>query len=104
MSHQPPPRLLWIFAVVWLSLYAWSFFVLTQTEATGDGFTRGFNRVASFLLYQFAAAIAAIGVWRIGGHASQAASLRWLSRVPIALFCGLITLIAAIFIYGAVFV
>lgn len=93
----------WLSLLVWAGLYAWSFVAFAQTEATGDGFTRGANRIGQFLMFQLAAGLIAIFVWRMSNQVSKSA-IRWLARLPVALFLILILSIAAFFIYGIFFV
>lgn len=94
----------WISLLLWAGLYAWSFVAFAQTEAIGDGFTRGSNRIGQFLLFQFIAGIAAIFIWRTGSGLPASSALRWISRVPLALFLLLIAAIAGFFVYGIFFV
>lgn len=93
----------WLSLLIWTGLYAWSFVAFAQTEATGDGFTRGSNRIGQFLMFQMAAGLTAIFVWRKSNDLS-ASALRWLARLPSALFLLLISGIAAFFICGIFFV
>ena len=95
---------LWLSLLFWAGLYTWSFVAFAQTEAIGDGFTRGSNRIGQFLLFQFIAAIAAIFTWRIGARLSASPALRWISRVPLALSLLLIAGIVGFFIYGIFFI
>lgn len=48
---------------VWVALFAAGFVAYAVTEATGDSFTRGLNRIGGFLGFEAAAAIAAIMSW-----------------------------------------
>ena len=71
---------------------------------TGDGFTRGMNRITGFLGWQFAAGIAAIVLW-VGLRAvPKGDPRRWLGRVPgwwsMVLF-GLVVLWIGIGLIGA---
>ena len=60
-------------AGLWLVVFLVSFAVLILTEPTGDGFTRGLNRLASFMTWQgvaFApAVVAAYLTYRAAGKA-----------------------------------
>lgn len=103
MSANNAAWTFWLSLIIWAGLYAWSFMALTLTEATGDGFTRGSNRIGQFLMFQMAAGLTAIFVWRKSNDLS-ASALRWLARLPVALSLLLITGIAAFFIYGIFFI
>jgi hypothetical protein len=48
---------------VWLALFAAGFLAYAVTEATGDSFTRGLNRIGNFLGFEAAAALAAVMSW-----------------------------------------
>lgn len=94
----------WLSLTVWAALYAWSFMSFATMERTGDGFTRGLNRVGSFLLWQFAAGLTAIFVWHRSRAHKDSALIRRLARLPVALFVLLVLAIAALFLYGNFFV
>ena len=59
-------------AGLWLARFLASFAVLFLTEPTGDGFTRGLNRLASFMTWQgiamAPAAVAALLTYRAAGR------------------------------------
>ena len=62
-------------------LFALSFVVPFSQEATGDGFTRGLNRVGSFLIWQGSALVVAV-VTLLVGFSQRFSGSRWLSRTP----------------------
>lgn len=93
-------RLVVLLLVLWAGLFAWSFVGLSTTEATGDGFTRGWNRIVAFLLWQFAAGIVAVPVYMVGRERSSGSGLRWASRVPLALAIALIATITGIVLWA----
>lgn len=98
-------RLIFFFAVIlWLGIYTWSFSPFILTEPTGDGFTRGMNRVTTFLGWQLLAGLVALGIWRGGRIFERSSAGRWIARLPILLFSLLVLAIAAFFIYGIFFV
>jgi hypothetical protein len=67
-------------------------------EPTGDGFTRGLNRVSGFVGWQAAGLILALVAWLSSRGLEKGARLRWLARVPgwwaLLLIVGLAALIA----------
>ncbi len=82
-------RLAWTLLGVWLAVYVWSVLVMQTTPAEGDGFTRGMNRITSFLAWQGVAAVLGLLIWRLGQSFAPATAGRWLSRVP-TLLAGLL--------------
>lgn len=76
-------RIAWAAFCLWAVLYAGSVFYLVHTEPTGDGFTRGMNRLTGFLGFQVLAAIPAVVLAVAAGRMGARRSLRWLARVPV---------------------
>ena len=70
---------------LWIAAWAWSLIGFATTEPTGDGFTRGMNRVRAFFMWQFVAASLAIPIWLLGVPLAQSRMRRWVARVPILL-------------------
>ena len=73
--------------VIWIVLALWAGVVLMSVLAlaeapTGDGFTRGLNRVTGFLGWQFLAAILAAVAWASSRPLQTRSALRWLARAP----------------------
>jgi hypothetical protein len=84
-------------AGVWVALMGLSLALSLGVEAEGDGFTRGLNRIASFLTWQavaFVVAIVAAALARVG-------SARGVERIKLA---GYLPLAASVFIVGALVV
>ncbi len=78
-------RIAWILLSIWLVTYCWSFGSLFLTEATGDGFTRGLNRVTSFFGWQILAGSLALVIWWLGRHFERKTLARWICRLPVTL-------------------
>lgn len=78
-------RLIWLLLIVWFAVYAWSVLGYFLTPATGDGFTRGMNRVSGFVTWQLAAAGVAAAIWVAGRRFAVGSRARRISRGP-ALF------------------
>jgi len=104
MPANKSNRIFWLCLAIWAGFNIWSFVAFAQTEAIGDSFTRGSNRIGQFLLYQLVAGMAAIFVWLTRTRLPESSTLRWLGRLPLALFLVLMASIAAFFIYGIFFV
>lgn len=69
--------------VLWVAIFGWSFLLTQITPATGDGFTRGLNRISAFVGWQVAAAVLALLIWRAGAVFAKTSTLRRVSRGPI---------------------
>jgi hypothetical protein len=71
------------YAVVtlWAALFALSFVLAFSLEPTGDGFTRGLNRISAFLVWQGIAVAVAVVAW-LTGRGVEGSGTRWLSRIP----------------------
>lgn len=93
------PRFFWLLAVLWALFWAGSFLVFSLTEPTGDGFTRGLDRLGRFAGLQAAAGAVAVVLWLAGRRAfARGTALRWLSRVPLllaALLLGFVMVVIA---------
>ena len=86
-------------AAAWLLLFLASFVVLQMTPPAGDGFTRGLNRIASFLTWQGAAfalaMVSGLVTYRFGGAGGKYGRL--IGYLPLILSAFLIgTLVALI--------
>jgi hypothetical protein len=81
-------------AAVWAVLMVVSLVLSVGAEAEGDGFTRGLNRIASFLTWQAAAFVVAI----VAAALTYAAAQRGVERIKLA---GYFPLAASVFIVGA---
>jgi hypothetical protein len=85
-------------AALWAALFLASFLALLVTEPAGDGFTRGLNRLASFMTWQGVAFLPAIvcaflAYRSAGGDAPQS---KLLGYGPLAASVILIALLIAI--------
>ena len=78
-------RLIWLLLVLWFAVYAWSVLYYLLTPATGDGFTRGLNRLSGFMTWQMVAAGVAVAIWIAGRRFAIGSRARRISRGP-ALF------------------
>lgn len=83
----------YVWLCAWAVVFALSFFVTANTGAKDFGFTRGLNRVTTFVGWQFAATILALVVWSYVRQ-FDSGSWRWLFRIPMIL-AGTLTLIIA---------
>jgi cell division protein FtsW (lipid II flippase) len=86
--------------VIWLLLFAGSLIVPYFTGTTGDGLTRGLNRIAIFLQFQIAAAFVAMVIWWLGLVFEKKTAARWLSRTPALLAFALFLFIAGLLAYA----
>jgi len=94
-------RVLRILLGAWLVLVILSILVPALTPRTGDGFTRGINRLYSFFGYQATAGILAFVIAYLA-RSSRSISKRWaiLGLVPLGLTCLLVLGIIALFVFA----
>ena len=85
---------------VWAGLFVWSFIGFSATEPIGDGFTRGFNRASTFLLWQFAAGIVAVPTYMVGREQARGSAMRWATRLPLALATVLLLALAGVILWA----
>lgn len=88
-----------ILLAIWATLVVLSVVVSALTPATGDGFTRGLNRVYPFIGYQAVAAVIAF-VLAFLSRSVRPVSKRWalIGLVPLAVFCLLVLGIIALLV------
>ncbi|MEZ5277989.1 MAG: hypothetical protein R3F07_16525 [Opitutaceae bacterium] len=85
--------------VGWLVVFAWSFISTAVIEPTGDGFTRGLNRLEGFFLWQMGALVVALVLMVYGiGRFKQQRGWRWLSRLPLIGELGLVLFVIGTFV------
>jgi len=93
-------------AMIWLLLAAWAvavgLSVLPMLEPpTGDGFTRGLNRITGFFQFQALASLIGLVILALRGR-TEGAWLRRLMLVPVLLAAALLLAIAGVLLYAAV--
>jgi uncharacterized membrane protein YhaH (DUF805 family) len=71
----------WILMILWVGAMGLSGLALTA-EPTGDGFTRGLNRIMTFLSWQLGGAIIALGLWIAVQPVPKGDLYRWIGRGP----------------------
>lgn len=86
---------------VWVLVYGGSLVSFIMTEPTGDGFTKGLNRITTFLGWQFAAGILAIIIWTLGKYFEAGSKGRWLCRLPVLMALGLVLFVVGIIAFAA---
>jgi len=85
---------------LWLVAMVLSITGFLGSEPTGDGFTRGLNRVATLFGWQLAGAVLALLCLFFRHEVLPGTPLRWISLVPIAV-AGLVVLaLAGLFAYA----
>ena len=93
-------RFAWGLLIVWAGVYIASFAISFSYEATGDGFTRGLNRVSAFFGWQAAAGLLAIWLWPLSRHLGASKAARGLGRVPAILAATLVVLCVAAILWA----
>ncbi|MCR9136721.1 MAG: hypothetical protein NXI27_12035 [Alphaproteobacteria bacterium] len=92
-------HLILILVVGWVAVCAWSIVSYQTTAPTDFGFTRGLNRVSSFLQIQIVAVVIAIAGFVLSFRAHRGSALRWVARGPLLLT---LVVIAAFAVFVAV--
>lgn len=83
-----------LIVAVWVGLFLLSFVLMFTLAPTGDGFTRGLNRISAFLAWQSIAFVVAIVLLIVGRGLQQENKLiRWLSRIPVIIQCAMLVLL-----------
>jgi hypothetical protein len=90
-------NIVYALAAVWAVLMAASLVLSLGAEAEGDGFTRGLNRIVSFLTWQAAAFVVAVAAASL----TQIAARRGVERIKLA---GYLPLAASVLSVGALVV
>ncbi len=102
MNAEGKRLLLIVLLAIWTLAWGYSFVAFATTEPSGDGFTRGMNRMTVFFGWQLAAALAAFAAWVVGRDWPRGSSVRYVSRVPIQLALGLAVVIAGLIAWALV--
>ena len=76
--------------ILWAALVGYGFVAYFETEATGDSFVRGLNRIGVFFKWQSLALLAAFINWRV---ARAAPGMRGAGRLPLLLSGGFFALV-----------
>jgi len=82
--------LLMVLMALWLAAYGYSVYYGLRTDPTGDGFTRGLNRVTGFLGWQGVAGILAFACFGVGRSFPKGSDIRRISAVPLGMAVALI--------------
>ncbi len=82
MNTQDRHTALQILLLLWVAVMAMSFLGFAMTEPSGDGFTRGINRVTTFLSWQVAGLVLALLCLFLRAPVQRGRPLRWMALVP----------------------
>lgn len=85
--------------MIWGGLYLYSFWLLFTMESTGDGFTRGMNRVTGFLGWQMAAAAVGLVCFMLSRGQPKGSLLHKAGAAPLVVALALLALGAAIILW-----
>lgn len=95
------PRLLLVCVLsIWMLCCAGSFAAFTLTEASGDGFTRGINRVSAFLGWQAIAGCLGVWVFSLGRQWPHGSAIRRLTLGPLILALALLAALAGVVLWA----
>lgn len=85
---------------LWLVAWGYSVVFVISADPTGDGFTRGLNRISGFLGWQGVAGMLAFAVWGVGLGFPKSSGIRRISAVPLGMALALILLIIGVVVWG----
>ncbi|RVT85880.1 hypothetical protein DXV76_09065 [Rhodobacteraceae bacterium CCMM004] len=91
----------WALLILWAAAYAASIVIPALTERTGDGFTRGLNRVSLFFGWQLGAGLLALALLAVRTQLAPG-GLRKLTLIPAILAGALFGMILAAILWGMV--
>lgn len=96
-----PKQIIYALGAVWFVLFLVSFVMLQLVEPTDSGFTRGLNRIATFLTWQGAAfAVAMVLAWVTRGAAERGVDkIKLVGYLPLAASVFLVASFIAIVAY-----
>ncbi len=94
-------RFFWFAIFLWAIAFAGSFISFQLTDPSGDSFTRGLNRVGTFLGWQLAAGVGGLVIWVGYRRRNLGAAARWAARIPPLMFLLLVSGLVALFVYGS---
>lgn len=82
-----------LFFILWAGCALYGVYAFQATDATGSGFTRGFNRLAAFLVWQAGALAAALAGWLAARGLAKGDPMRWAGLGPLLLSGGFFALL-----------
>ena len=89
--------------IVWIILFVVSIAIPVATEKTGDGFTRGINRVTIFFGWQITAFVVSLIVFFMAKRTvALSKSWRVAAKAPLFMHCLIVVIIAVLIIYTVV--
>ena len=92
--------LLTLLFAAWVGAFGYSFFAYVTTAPDDMGFTRGLNRVKSFLGWQGMAGVLALAVFAVSLQWPESAGVRKVARVPLILTGVLVAGIAGVILWA----
>ncbi|WP_428409242.1 hypothetical protein [Hyphococcus sp.] len=93
--------IIWTCAIVWVALAVQGVFAYMTLEPSGDGFTRGLNRVMEFLRWEAIALAAAVIGFLAGRNRPKGDLSHFAARWPLYLSGGFFLLLIVLYV-GAV--
>jgi len=88
-KNQATLLLLMAMLALWVAAWGYSFVFVFFTDAQGDGFTRGLNRITGFLGWQGIAGMFAFACWGVGRGFPAKSGIRRISSLPLGLVLAL---------------
>ncbi|MBI1392816.1 MAG: hypothetical protein GC152_08765 [Alphaproteobacteria bacterium] len=85
-----------LLAIFWAALVVMGLYAFRTIEPSGDGFTRGLNRLAAFFQWELGALLVAAVAWRVSRQSPRAPT-RLIGRAPIILSGGFFLLVVVVY-------
>ena len=84
-DNNAPRLLLTVLFALWAMAFLYAFLAFALAEPEGSGFTRGMNRIKSFLGWQGIAGLLAFCVFGVSRNWPQGSSVRRIGWLPLGL-------------------
>lgn len=92
--------LLIVLIAAWVGAFGYAFVLLATLPPTGDGFTRGLNRMTAFIGWHLIAGLMGFAAWGVGLAWPKGSGVRTVSRAPLLISLGLAATMGAMSLWA----
>ena len=85
---------------LWLIAFVYAFVAFATSDPTGDGFTRGLNRVGRFLGWQGIAGLIALAAFGVSRAWPKGAAIRKIAQIPFMIALLQVTGLVAVLLWA----